>query len=58
MIALGEALIPPIFVLAHSDVHVAGDADVEGAAGTSHDVGVARFHVGMILPQPVILSGP
>jgi hypothetical protein len=35
--------------LVDSDVHVAGYADVERAGGTSHDVGVAGFHVGMIL---------
>jgi hypothetical protein len=38
--------------LSDSDVHVASDADVERAGGTSHDIGVARFHVGMIL-RPV-----
>jgi len=48
-IALGKPLKRPIVVLANSDVHIAGDADVERASGASHDVGIAGFHVGTIL---------
>jgi hypothetical protein len=54
VILTGEAFEGADFVLADSRVDVAGDADVEGAGEAPHDVGVAGFHVGMMLPWPVI----
>lgn len=44
----GKAFEGAVAVLAHTDIQLAGDADVERAAVTAHDVGIAVWHGGML----------
>ena len=47
-VGFGEAFEGAVLVLEDASVECAGDADVEGAGGAAHDVGVAGWHGWMV----------